>query len=69
MNTDKLIRDKMKDLGIEYERVFNVGEDSFIITTYNQVLKEAYDKKGWPVWIKAGRAEKLLEELEESNDL
>ena len=45
MNTDKLIRDKMKDLGIEYERVFNVGEDSFIITTYNQVLKEAYDKK------------------------
>ena len=58
MNTDKLIRDKMKDLGIEYERVFNVGEE---------VLKEAYDKKGWPVWIKAGRAEKLLEELEESN--
>ncbi|MFY9282601.1 MAG: hypothetical protein WAO56_00620 [Miniphocaeibacter sp.] len=67
MNTDKLIRDRMKDLGLKYERVFNVGEDSFIITTYNQVLKEAYDKKGWPVWIKAGRAEKLLEELEESN--
>lgn len=54
----------MTELDLSYEKEFKVGEDVYMITTYNQVLKRAYDKRGWPVWIKAGRVEKLLRELE-----
>lgn len=43
MNIDRLIREKMKELGIEYNKDFTVMGRTFYINLYNYIFEKVYE--------------------------